>query len=135
MFWFVFSFTIDCAKVIVLYLFVFVVSSAMHQPIFILIFVSNILYFYSKCLTDQGLREDLGIHHIVVNDWDRGFDADQNFVLISVPSVLSPDLAPPGKHVLHAYTPGTEPFELWKGLDPRSAEYKKLKAERSEVLI
>lgn len=82
----------------------------------------------------EGLREDLGIHHIVVNDWDRGVDADQNVVLISVPSVLSPDLAPPGKHVLHAYTPGTEPFEFWKGLDPRSAEYKKLKAERSEVI-
>ncbi|GAY63189.1 hypothetical protein CUMW_223610 [Citrus unshiu] len=87
-----------------------------------------------KLLPKEGLREDLGIHHIVVNDWDRGVDADQNVVLISVPSVLSPDLAPPGKHVLHAYTPGTEPFELWKGLDPRSAEYKKLKAERSEVI-
>lgn len=82
----------------------------------------------------EGLREDLGIHHIVVNDWDCGVDADQNVVLISVPSVLSPDLAPPGKHVLHAYTPGTEPFELWEGLDRRSAEYKKLKAERSEVM-
>ncbi|XP_044488324.1 prolycopene isomerase, chloroplastic [Mangifera indica] len=82
----------------------------------------------------EGLREDLGIHHIVVNDWDRGVDADQNVVLISIPSVLSPDLAPPGKHVLHAYTPGTEPFELWEGLDRRSPEYKKLKAERSEVM-
>lgn len=86
------------------------------------------------CLIDQGIAEDLGIHHIVVNDWERGVDADQNVVLISVPSVLSPDLAPPGKHVLHAYTPGTEPFGLWEGLDRRSTEYKKLKAERSEVL-
>ncbi|KAK6254153.1 hypothetical protein QUC31_015873 [Theobroma cacao] len=82
----------------------------------------------------EDLCEDLGIHHIVVNDWDRGVDADQNVVLISVPSVLSPNLAPPGKHILHAYTPGTEPFELWDGLDRRSPEYKKLKAERSEVL-
>lgn len=82
----------------------------------------------------EGLREDLGIHHIVVNDWTRGVDADQNVVLISVPSVLSPDLAPPGKHVLHAYTPGTEPFGLWEGLDRRSEEYKKLKSERAEVL-
>jgi len=81
----------------------------------------------------QGIREDLGIHHIVVNDWDRGVDADQNVVLISVPSVLSPDLAPPGKHVLHAYTPGTEPYTLWEGLDRRSSEYKNLKAQRSEV--
>lgn len=82
----------------------------------------------------EGLREDLGIHHIVVNDWKRGVDAEQNVVLISVPSVLSPDLAPPAKHVLHAYTPGTEPFGLWEGLDRRSDEYKKLKAERAEVM-
>ncbi|KAL4398321.1 hypothetical protein HN51_002934 [Arachis hypogaea] len=82
----------------------------------------------------EGIRDDLGIHHIVVNDWGRGVDADQNVVLISVPSVLSPNLAPPGKHVLHAYMPGTEPFELWEGLDRTSAEYRKLKAERSEVM-
>ncbi|KAM7265558.1 hypothetical protein ACFE04_003241 [Oxalis oulophora] len=80
----------------------------------------------------EGIREDLGIHHIVVNDWDRGVDADQNVVLISIPSVLSPDLAPPGRHTLHAYCPGTEPYELWEGLDRRSDDYKKLKAERSE---
>lgn len=82
----------------------------------------------------EGMHEDLGIHHIVVNDWKKGVDADQNVVLISVPSVLSPDLAPPGKHVLHAYTPGTEPFGLWEGLDRKSTEYKKLKDERSEVM-
>ncbi|CAA6660174.1 unnamed protein product [Spirodela intermedia] len=64
----------------------------------------------------------------------RGVDADQNVVLISIPSALSKDLAPPGKHVLHAYTPGTEPFSIWEGLDRRSSEYKKLKAERSEVM-
>ncbi|KAK6945509.1 hypothetical protein RJ641_013053, partial [Dillenia turbinata] len=31
----------------------------------------------------QGICEDLGIHHIVVNDWERGVDADQNVVLIA----------------------------------------------------
>lgn len=60
-------------------------------------------------------------------------DADQNVVLISVPSVHGKGLAPPGKHVLHAYTPGTEPYSLWEGLDRRSKEYRKLKEERSEV--
>ena len=60
-------------------------------------------------------------------------DADQNVVLISVPSVHGKGLAPPGKHVLHAYTPGTEPYSLWEGLDRRSIEYQKLKEERSEV--
>ncbi|CAL9112838.1 unnamed protein product [Musa acuminata var. zebrina] len=82
----------------------------------------------------QNISEDLGIHHIVVNDWSRGVDADQNVVLISVPSVHGKGLAPPGKHVLHAYTPGTEPYSLWEGLDRRSMEYRKLKEERSEVM-
>lgn len=84
-------------------------------------------------LVSQNIPDDLGIHHIVVNDWNRGVDADQNVVLISIPSVLGKDLAPAGKHVLHAYTPGTEPFGLWEGLDRGSTEYKKLKIERSEV--
>lgn len=75
----------------------------------------------------------MGIHHIVVNDWSRGVDADQNVVLISIPSVLGKGLAPPGKHVLHAYTPGTESFDLWEGLDRKSMVYRKLKEERSEV--
>lgn len=69
----------------------------------------------------------------MVNDWNKGVDGDQNVVLISVPSVLGKGLAPPGKHILHAYTPGTEPFSLWEGLDRKSAEYRKLKEERSEV--
>ncbi|GAQ83842.1 FAD/NAD(P)-binding oxidoreductase family protein [Klebsormidium nitens] len=82
----------------------------------------------------KDLPEDLGIHHIVVNTWEGGVDGPQNIVLISVPSVLDPSLAPPGKHVLHAYTPGTEPYEIWEGLDRKSPEYRKLKEERSEVL-
>ncbi|GLJ17046.1 hypothetical protein SUGI_0294930 [Cryptomeria japonica] len=82
----------------------------------------------------KDVPEDLDLHHIVVNDWKAGVDAEQNVVLISIPSVVSPNLAPKGKHVLHAYTPGTEPYDLWAGLDRRSAEYKQLKAQRSEVM-
>jgi phytoene dehydrogenase-like protein len=82
----------------------------------------------------QDVPADLEIHHIVVNDWDAGVDAQQNVVLISIPSVLDPSLAPEGKHVLHAYTPGTEPYHLWEGLDRKSEEYKQLKKERSEVI-
>ena len=82
----------------------------------------------------EGLPDDLEIHHIYVEDWARGVTAEQNMVLISIPSVLSPGMAPPGKHVIHAYTPGNEPLALWDGLDRHSAEYKKLKEERSQIL-
>lgn len=81
-----------------------------------------------------GLPADLACHYIVVNDWQRGVDAPQNVVLISIPSVLDPSLAPPGKHAIHVYTPGSEPYDLWQGLDRHSIEYETLKQQRAEVM-
>lgn len=81
-----------------------------------------------------GLRKDLGIHYIGVNDWDKGITAPQNLVLISIPSVLDPSLAPEGKHVIHVYTPGNEPFSIWQGIDRNSKEYALLKQKRAEVM-
>jgi phytoene dehydrogenase-like protein len=83
---------------------------------------------------DAAGLEGLGMHHIVVNSWEAGVDAEQNVVLISIASVADPSLAPAGKHCLHAYTPATEPYGPWAGLDRRSAEYAALKEERSQVL-
>ncbi|MEM6446842.1 MAG: NAD(P)/FAD-dependent oxidoreductase, partial [Cyanobacteria bacterium P01_D01_bin.123] len=80
------------------------------------------------------LPDDLACHYAVVNDWARGVTAPQNVVLISIPSVLDPSLAPAGKHVIHAYTPGNEPYELWAGLDRRSPQYAELKQQRAEVM-
>lgn len=77
---------------------------------------------------------DLACHYIVVNDWEKGITAPQNVILISIPSVLDPNLAPPGKHVIHAYTPGNEPYHLWQGLDRRSPEYETLKQQRSQAV-
>ena len=55
-------------------------------------------------------------------------------VLVSIASVLDPSLAPEGKHVIHAYTPGNEPLDLWQGLERGTPEYERLKEERSAVL-
>ena len=82
----------------------------------------------------EGLRSDLPCHHIVVNDWSLGVTAPQNVVLISLPSLIDPSLAPPGKHMIHVYTPGNEPYDLWQGLDRRSEAYAQLKQERSQVM-
>jgi phytoene dehydrogenase-like protein len=80
--------------------------------------------------------ENVGLHHIVVNDWDvpGGVTAPDNVILISIPSVIDPSLAPPGKHSLHAYFPATERWAPWEGLDRKSEEYKLLKKERSKAL-
>ena len=82
----------------------------------------------------SGLPDDLACHHIVVNDWDLGISAPQNVILISIPSVLDPTLAPAGNHAIHVYTPGNEPYEPWSGLDRRGDAYRQLKAERSNVM-
>ncbi|MBD0304487.1 MAG: carotene isomerase, partial [Tolypothrix sp. T3-bin4] len=81
-----------------------------------------------------GLQRNLGIHYIIVNDWDKGITAPQNVVLISIPSVLDPSLAPAGKHVIHVYTPGNEPFSIWQPMERNSEEYALLKLERAKVM-
>ncbi len=82
----------------------------------------------------RGLRPNLACHHIVVNNWEKGVTAPQNVVLVSIPSLLDPSLAPPGKHVIHVYTPGNEPYELWDGMDRRSEAYAQQKLLRAEVM-
>lgn len=78
-----------------------------------------------------GLQE-LACHYIVVNDWQRGVAAEQNLVLVSIPSVLDPNLAPPGRHTIHVYTPGNEPYQPWAGL--RRQGHATLKQQRAEVM-
>lgn len=80
------------------------------------------------------IRSDLACHYIVVNDWEKGITTPQNIVVISIPSVLDSSLAPSGKHVIHAYTPGNEPYHFWEGMDRHSPEYAKQKQERSQVI-
>ena len=83
-----------------------------------------------------GLPDDLECHHVIVNRWDGpgGVEEPQNVVIISIPSVFDPSLAPEGKHVVHVYTAGNEPYELWEGLERGSPEYEALKEERSQCL-
>jgi phytoene dehydrogenase-like protein len=47
----------------------------------------------------------------VIRNWDGplGVEDPRNIVLCSIPSMLDPAMAPDGKHVIHAYTPATEP--------------------------
>lgn len=63
-----------------------------------------------------------------------GVEAPRNVVLVSMPSLVDPSLAPVGKHVIHAYVPATEPYEWWEGLNRTSIEYKQKKAEAADFL-
>lgn len=47
-------------------------------------------------------EEPLTIHYSVILDDFADIGAPQNMVIVSIPTVLDPSLAPPGKHVVHA---------------------------------
>jgi len=81
----------------------------------------------------EGL-DGLLCHHLIVNSWED-LTAPQNVIVASIPSVFDPRLAPPGKHSVHIYTAGNEPYSLWEGLRRGSPEYNELKEERSRCLI
>jgi len=72
--------------------------------------------------------EDLAVHHVVVQDHDRPLATPGNTCMISIPSVLDPSLAPPGHHVIHAYS--LEPFAGWQ----RDGGYGERKRQRAEPL-
>ena len=82
---------------------------------------------------DASGLEDLPIHTVWVDDWDRGIAAERNAVVLSVPSVLDRAMAPPGRHVLHAYTPASEPWDLWSDVERGSEAYNALKRNRCGV--
>jgi phytoene dehydrogenase-like protein len=63
-----------------------------------------------------------------------GIEAPGNVIIISIPSLLDPSLAPPGCHTIHAYTAGNEPYAPWDGLGRKGPEYQRLKDERSQIL-
>lgn len=76
----------------------------------------------------EGL-EGLTGHHVVVHDTDKNITEPGNTCMISIPSVWDPNLAPPGHHVVHAYT--LEPYSTWH----RDAAYKARKRSRSQSLF
>ena len=79
--------------------------------------------------------ENLPIHAIHVDEWEKGITAERNIVVFSIPSVLDKNMAPKGKHVLHGYTPANEPWEIWENLNPKELEYRNLKEERCSIFL
>ncbi|MDC0831825.1 Carotenoid cis-trans isomerase [Geitlerinema sp. FC II] len=61
-------------------------------------------------------------HHIVVEDWAKMEDAEGT-LFVSIPTLLDPDLAPEGYHIIHAFTP--DRIDRWQNLSPTEYERQK----------
>jgi phytoene dehydrogenase-like protein len=100
------------------------------------------------------IPDDLECHHSVL-DFSRDVRDEQNMVIISIPTVFDPSLAPEGYHIVHAYTAASDSFDDWLpfldgnvedgrlGASPNSISsakyrqqdgYSKLKEEKAEAL-
>jgi len=73
--------------------------------------------------------------HLVVQDWDKSLQDSQNLCSFFIPSILDKTLCPEGKHVIHVYSSGGEPYEPWEKLTPGSDEYEAYKEERVQCLF
>jgi len=85
--------------------------------------------------------EGLDLSHIedpaqlIVQDWGRSLQDSQNLCSFFIPSLLDDSLCPKGKHVIHVYSSGGEPYEPWEKLKPGTPEYEAYKEERAVVLF
>ncbi|MDB9305204.1 MULTISPECIES: carotenoid isomerase [Cyanophyceae] len=61
-------------------------------------------------------------HHIILENW-RQMTAPAGTLFVSIPTLLDPDLAPEGYHIIHAFTPHW--IDDWQGLSASEYEAKK----------
>jgi len=52
----------------------------------------------------QVLPNGTECHHILLEDWEK-MAAVEGTIFVSIPTLLDPDLAPAGYHIIHAFTP------------------------------
>jgi prolycopene isomerase len=69
-------------------------------------------------------------HHILLEDWEKMED-EQGTIFASIPTLLDPDLAPLGHHIIHAFTPSW--MHQWQGLSPKEYQQKKERAAESII--
>lgn len=84
-------------------------------------------------IPSDGLPHDLIGHHAVVIDSNIDIAVPGNTVMVSIPTLWSPDLAPDGWHIIHAYT--LEPYDKWEVLKKNRSAYVEAKEEAAKPLF
>lgn len=64
-------------------------------------------------------------HHIVLENWEKMEDPSGT-IFVSIPTLLDPELAPEGYHIIHTFTPHI--IDEWEKLSPPEYEAKKEEA-------
>ena len=69
-------------------------------------------------------------HHIVLEHWSK-MEQEQGTIFVSIPTLLDPELAPEGHHIIHTFTPSW--LETWQNLSPKEYQAKKEAAAQSII--
>ncbi len=69
-------------------------------------------------------------HHLLLDSWEE-MESEQGVTFVSIPTLLDPTLAPPGSHIVHAFTPSS--MDCWEGLS--NQEYLAKKQKDGDKLI
>ncbi|MEW5306762.1 MAG: hypothetical protein WDW36_009203 [Sanguina aurantia] len=68
------------------------------------------------------LAAETDCHHIILEDWGK-MEASRGTLFVSLPSLMDPQLAPEGHHIVHAFTPDW--IDNWTSLGPEEYERQK----------
>ena len=69
-------------------------------------------------------------HHILLEEWNN-MENPEGTIFVSIPTLLDPNLAPEGHHIIHTFTPSW--IADWQGLSPKA--YQEKKEAAAEQLI
>eukprot|EP00178_Gracilaria_changii_P023443 TRINITY_DN70933_c0_g1_i1.p1 TRINITY_DN70933_c0_g1~~TRINITY_DN70933_c0_g1_i1.p1 ORF type:complete len:566 (-),score=98.25 TRINITY_DN70933_c0_g1_i1:1693-3390(-) len=100
-------------------------TSALRTPV-----VESFMHAH-MAIPSEGLEGILG-HHAVIIDSNHDITVPGNTVMISIPTVWSPDLAPEGWHIIHCYT--LEKYDSWPHLRANRALYEAAKEQAAQPL-
>ncbi|MCX6179148.1 MAG: FAD-dependent oxidoreductase [Chlorobiales bacterium] len=78
------------------------------------------------------IPEGFYVHHILVDDWSN-YNKPGGTIYFSAPTMLDPSLAPPGKHIVHAFV--TSEVDLWEQHDKGNGEYRHAKEAFADSII
>lgn len=102
-------------------------SAAIGTPI-----VESFMHAHIAIPAD-GLSHELVGHHALLIDNTMDISMPGNVVMLSIPTVWSPNMAPDGWHLIHAYT--LEPYDRWPELKTDRAKYEQAKVDTAQPLF
>ncbi|PNH03626.1 Prolycopene isomerase, chloroplastic [Tetrabaena socialis] len=75
------------------------------------------------------LGDEKDCHHVLLEDWAK-METARGVLFVSMPTLLDPALAPPGHHIVHAFTPDW--IDNWQGME--TDEYEAAKEKLADEL-